>query len=234
MSPAPLPLPAAVGLGAAQDRHRADPVCSDLPPKERKHSWDTPRAQGSAWRQQGAATTAGLGVGPVRLLDAPPLRGVSGTWPWVPTVPTRPRWAPGGGQTRHRGDAAHGQAGAAVRTRNYGFRLPRGRWECRRATLPAWRAKHRAVPQALPCPARQVPRGRQHWQGHRRAGQAGEWPRVVPQSRFPRKHTRETHQRQGSAQLLLLGSSALPAGRGTEKARKPIIFGWAAALCNKP
>lgn len=94
--------------------------------------------------------------------------GLGGSWPWVPAVP---RWAPGGGQTQRRGATARGKAGAAVRTRNYGFRLPRERWDCRRATLPAWRAKHRTVPPAAPCSARQVPPGRWQWQRHRQAGQ---------------------------------------------------------------
>lgn len=40
-----------------------------------------------------------------------------------------------------RGAAARGRAGAVVRTRNYGFRLPRGRWGCRGAVLTSMESK---------------------------------------------------------------------------------------------
>lgn len=121
------------------------------------------------------------------------LGGLGGIRLWEPAVPARPRWAPGRGWTQHGEVTACGccLAGAAVRTRNYGFRLARGKQGCRRATLPARTAKGCTMAREPPRHACQVPLGRRCWQGH---GQAGERPWVVPQPCFPPKHTHKTQQ----------------------------------------
>jgi len=170
---------------------------------------------GERREQRGAATGAGLGLVPP-VPPLPPPRGAR----WDPALGARRAGTATLG-TATGTDTARGGAGAAVRTRNYGFRLRRGKRGCRRATLPAWRAKHGTTARAAPSPARRVPGAGSAGRGTDRQGGQPRDPQVLPRCRLPPKPT----------QLLPLGSSALAADPGTEKAAgKRIIFCRAAAL----
>lgn len=83
------------------------------------------------------------------------LGGLGGIWLWEPVVPARPRWAPGRGRTQHGEVTACGccLAGAAVRTRNYGFRLARGngaagepRYQHGQQRTAPWHGNRRVLP----------------------------------------------------------------------------------------
>lgn len=72
---------------------------SHLPPKERKHSWDTPHSR-ELPPQQGWEHGQGWSLMSLRCHSP---GGLGGTQLWVPVVSAQPRWTPGEGWMWHGG-----------------------------------------------------------------------------------------------------------------------------------